>query len=366
MIRMAAATAAVGLCITTPRRIAPTGARRLSRWHESVSVPKLLCSRAGTNIVARNGNALGDRSLDLQEAGARKYGTEDVLEASKSLAWRGLAADLRRHPAGELPPFKPQHLEIGIAVGCHPESVVTRKGDGLWQRTRVEPGIVWLCPPGVLEEDIRISHWHDVLHLYLPSERFAQCAELRSGMAMQPESVRYLAGLHDDLIREVGWRLLQEMRAPTSTGQVLVEGLALTLAARITERYASGIPATGRRRTQYALDELRLRRVLEYMAEHIEDEIGLEELAAVACLSPFHFNRMFASRMGAAPHRYLGAMRLERAKTLLALNDLPLAEISLACCFSNQSNFSRAFRRATGISPLSYRREKAMCLTRVP
>jgi len=57
-----------------------------------------------------------------------------------------LAADLRRHPAGELPPFVPQSLEIGVAVVCHAECVVTRKGDGVWQRAQVEPGIVWLCP----------------------------------------------------------------------------------------------------------------------------------------------------------------------------------------------------------------------------
>lgn len=297
--------------------------------------------------------------MDLQEDGARKYGADGILKASRSLAWRGLAADLRHHPAGELPPFKPNHLEIGVAVDCHAESVVTRRGDGIWQRTRVEPGIVWLCPPGVLEQDIQISDWHDVLHLYLPAERFAQCAELRGGAAFQPESVRYLAGLHDETVRQIAWRLLAEMNAPSSAGQVLADGLALALAARITERYASGTPADQRRNTQHVLDERRLRRVLEYMAENLEAEIGLDELAAVACLSPFHFSRMFASRMGMPPHRYLSAWRLERAKTLLALNSRPLADIAVACCFATQSNFSRAFRRAVGMSPLSYRRQQS-------
>lgn len=299
--------------------------------------------------------------MDIQEAGAQKYGAAGVLKASKS--WRGLAADLRHHPAGKLPPFKPHHLEIGIAIDCHPESVVLRKGEGVWQRTRVEPGIVWLCPPGILEEDIQISEWHDVLHLYLPSERFAQCAELRSGTTVRPDSIRYLAGLHDELVRKSGWRLLQEMRAPTSAGQALVEHLALSLVEQLTVQYASSIPATGPVRLQHLLDERRLRRVLEYMAQNLETEIGLDELAAVACLSPFHFTRMFANRMGMTPYRYLSAWRLERAKTLLALNDLPLAQVSLACCFSNQTNFSRAFRRVAGISPLAYRRENAMRLT---
>jgi AraC family transcriptional regulator len=66
---------------------------------------------------------------------------------------------------------------------------------------------------------------------------------------------------------------------------------------------------------------------------------------------------MFARRMGMPPYRYVGLLRLERAKTLLALGRVGLAEIALACCFSSQSNFSRAFRRATGTSPLDYRRQ---------
>jgi AraC family transcriptional regulator len=296
-----------------------------------------------------------DEDMDLEADGAQKYGPGDVVTSSRALGWGGLAADLRRHPRGELPPFKPNYLEIGIAVGCHPESVVTRKGEGVWQRTRVERGIVWLCPAGVLEEDIRISEWHDVLHIYLPTERFAQHAELRGGADIRTESVRYLAGLHDELIRQVGSSLLAEMQAPSAASAMRVERMALALTARISDRYVSGVPQSGPLRTRHMLDELRLRRVLQYMAEHLEDEISLDDLAAVACLSPFHFVRMFARRMGMPPHRYLGHLRLERAKTLLAVTRLPMADIAFACCFSSQSNFSRAFRRATGQSPLSYR-----------
>jgi AraC family transcriptional regulator len=234
---------------------------------------------------------------------------------------------------------------------------VTRRGDGLWQRTQVEPGIVWLCPSGVLEEDIQISHWHDVLHLYLPVERFAQHAELRGGADVRPESVRYLGGMNDELLRMAGASLLGEIRAPTSAGRLMVESVSLALTARIIERYAGGVQRGTLARPRHVLTEGRLRRVLQFMAEHMEDDIGLDELAAVAGLSIFHFHRMFANAIGMPPHRYLSEMRLERAKTLLALGRTSLAEISLACRFSSQSNLSRAFRRATGMSPLGYRKE---------
>ncbi len=141
-----------------------------------------------------------------------------------------------------------------------------------------------------------------------------------------------------------------------AAAQVRVQTLGNQLIARIAERYVSGVARSAPVRNQHQLDERRLRRVLEYIAQQIEDEISLADLAAVACLSPFHFSRMFTRRMGMPPHRYIGRMRLERAKTLLALGRVGLAEISAACCFSSQSNFSRAFRRATGTSPLEFRR----------
>ncbi len=293
--------------------------------------------------------------MNLHDDGARKYGAEGLLHASKPLSWRGLAADLRHHPAKEIPEFKPRQLEICIATNCHPECVVSRKGDGLRQRNQVERGTIWLCPPGVLEQDIQISAWHDILHIYLPSERFAHAVDTAIGKHINPESIRYLGGFHDEVIRQAGWRLVEEMRTPTSASQVLVDTLAEAVVAQIADRYASGRREPVYSHGQHVIDERRLRRVLDYMTSHLEDDIGLEELAEVACLSQFHFVRMFSARMGMPPHRYLGLLRLERAKTLLAIGGQGIAEISFICCFSSQSNFSRAFRRATGVSPLNYR-----------
>jgi AraC family transcriptional regulator len=297
--------------------------------------------------------------MSLHDDGAHKYGAKGLLHAFAPFPRRGLAAELRHHPAGEIPEFKPQQLEIGIAIDSHPECVVSRRGDGLRQRTQVDRGTIWLCPPGVLEQDIQISAWHDVLHIYLPTERFAQAADTAIGKSVDPESIRYLGGLYDEVIRQAGRGLVDEMQTPTSAGQVRVESIAEVLVARIADRYAGGKVTPGTLHAQHSIDQRRLRRVLDYMMSHLEDEIGLAELSEVACLSQFHFIRMFSAKMGMPPHRYLGLLRLERAKTLLAVGDQSIAEISLTCCFSSQSNFSRAFRRATSVSPLNYRQATA-------
>jgi AraC family transcriptional regulator len=64
---------------------------------------------------------------------------------------------------------------------------------------------------------------------------------------------------------------------------------------------------------------------------------------------------MFQKAVGKTPSRYINELRLERAKALLVLGKAPLVDIALSCCFSSQSNFTRAFHRATGMTPGEYR-----------
>ncbi len=292
----------------------------------------------------------------LQDHGRTKYGADGPLVSSAAAGWRGIAVEHRRHPRGELPSFRPEHMEVGIATGCHPDCVVSRTGDRLRQHARVEPGIVWLCPVGVLEEDICISEWHEVLHVYLPPERFAQVSAWRGGPAVRPEAVHYRGGIYDERIRRIGSLLLNQLRMPSAGGAVLIDGLALDLTACLADRHSSDARSGPRCDHGQRLDNRRLRRVLDYMAAHIEEDVGLRDLAEVACLSPFHFSRAFAAATGVPPHRYLSGLRLERAKTLLSLRATPVAQVALACGFSSQSNFTRAFRRATGATPQAYRR----------
>jgi AraC family transcriptional regulator len=60
--------------------------------------------------------------------------------------------------------------------------------------------------------------------------------------------------------------------------------------------------------------------------------------------------------MGAPPHRYVSRRRLENAKDMIATGRASLGEIALDSRFSSQSSFTRAFRRATGMTPAEYRR----------
>jgi PAS domain S-box-containing protein len=162
--------------------------------------------------------------------------------------------------------------------------------------------------------------------------------------------------VHDDRGRIIRWSgttidtsaLIAEIAAESSTGCMLVEASALTEPA----------PSRPERFRSHRLDEIRLRRVLDYIAENLDQEITVAKLASVACLSPFHFARMFRAATRVAPYRYVSQQRLERAKMMLADGKQSLSDIAFNCQFSSQTSFNRAFLRATGVTPGEYRRAR--------
>ena len=98
-----------------------------------------------------------------------------------------------------------------------------------------------------------------------------------------------------------------------------------------------------------------LQLVREYIDAHLSENIKLESLADITGLSRYYFARAFKRSIGTPPHCYLVQRRLERAQTLLANTDLPLAQVALESGFHDQSHFSHRFRLATGVTPKVFR-----------
>jgi AraC-like DNA-binding protein len=132
----------------------------------------------------------------------------------------------------------------------------------------------------------------------------------------------------------------------------------LTLAACLAHSYAEPALIRPQGHRSLRLDEIRLRRVLNYIAKNLDQNITVAELAGVACLSPSHFASTFSATMGVAPHRYVSLQRLESAKMMLADGKRSLCDIAFSCQFSSQTSFNRAFLRVTGMTPGEYRRAR--------
>jgi AraC family transcriptional regulator len=250
------------------------------------------------------------------------------------------------------------HTQTQISIATRNDgATIFRKSGGERHENRVVSGSIWLCPAGLDVEEAQSDAPSEFLHLHLFNSQFDLLSDVFGGAPVRASSVGYISGIRDDLILQIGGQILGEMMRPTAAGRVLVDALALGLTARLAQAYATfqgqGPKLIG---TSHGLDDRRLNRVLDFMSAHLEDDIGLEDLAAIASLSPFHFSRMFRARTGVSPHRYLSSLRIERSKTMLTLGDASLADIAMAICFSTQGNFSRAFKAATGMTPGEFRR----------
>ena len=101
----------------------------------------------------------------------------------------------------------------------------------------------------------------------------------------------------------------------------------------------------------------RLRRVTEYIQQNLDKDLRLAELAALLCMSPYHFARLFKCSTGLPPHRFVVRQRIARASEFLATREPSIAQISQMVGFRTPSHFTTVFRRVTGITPRGYRTE---------
>jgi AraC-like DNA-binding protein len=93
----------------------------------------------------------------------------------------------------------------------------------------------------------------------------------------------------------------------------------------------------------------------DVIASGFDRPISLEDAAKEACLSPFHFHRLFSRKFGQTPHEFLTGRRIDAAKKLLTHSSLSVSEICFEVGYSSLGSFSAMFHRLVGCSPTDYR-----------
>ncbi|HUP92687.1 MAG TPA: AraC family transcriptional regulator [Solimonas sp.] len=185
------------------------------------------------------------------------------------------------------------------------------------------------------------------------------CGDECLSFRLSPELVETL-GARTEAWRAGGVPPLPELIVLGELAQAAADGRSdvgldeagMLLAARFVDlvsgraRKALVAPARDRRRAVEAA---------MWIDQRAAEPIGLEQAAAAAGLSPFHFLRLFSAVLGVTPHQYLVRSRLRRAARLLADGAQPVTGVALDCGFADLSNFVRSFRRAAGVPPGAFR-----------
>ncbi|MGD9739232.1 MAG: helix-turn-helix domain-containing protein [Bauldia sp.] len=101
----------------------------------------------------------------------------------------------------------------------------------------------------------------------------------------------------------------------------------------------------------------RLVRARDFAAANFAAPLSVARLAEEACLSPWHFHRQFTAVFGETPHAFLARLRLDRAKQLLAADDVSVTDACFETGYLSLGTFSSWFRDEMGMTPSAYRRE---------
>lgn len=99
----------------------------------------------------------------------------------------------------------------------------------------------------------------------------------------------------------------------------------------------------------------RIERVVEHIGSHLDADLDLERLAGVACLSPFHFHRVYRGVMGETVTETVRRRRLHRAASELVEGRVPIPRVARRAGYSSVAAFTRAFSASYGIPPAAYR-----------
>lgn len=165
----------------------------------------------------------------------------------------------------------------------------------------------------------------------------------------------------DPFIRQLGLGLVRDLEGGRNPGQLYLESIACVLGRHLLNNYGM---ARAPVLDHGGLPKHKLKRVTEYIEEHLVDNLTLEKLAEVAQLSAFYFAHSFKQSTGLAPHRYLLQCRIERARELLQRSDLTTAEVALAVGFADQSHMTATFRKFLGATPKAFRAAQACTMPR--
>jgi AraC family transcriptional regulator len=292
----------------------------------------------------------GARSFDCARVSS-PIPASDVMafrHGVSALVQQGVGTDLRIEFIGA-----PDHTVI-VPQGFVP---VTGRmaGEGV-STTCWTPGHIVLLPAGSESEWCIGTPSAPLIHLHVSPTRLLALADsepsLRPRTLLMPAINRedaVLAALAESIVREI------HMRQAGSA--ILIDSLFQSLCIQLLRGYSEDARTASRR--PYAIAPFRLKRAQDFIEEHLEHHIGLEEIAAAAGLSAFHFTRCFKHATGLSPYRYVVMRRVERAKDLLENTSQTLAQIALVCGFATQQHLTETFRAHTGSPPGRYRLQRA-------
>jgi AraC family transcriptional regulator len=194
----------------------------------------------------------------------------------------------------------------------------------------------------------------DDCSFYLQRDSFDRLADDLGVSRIDGLAIAPGVAVNDPVVANLGPCLLPAIERPDEANTMFVQHVAIALHTHLAQRYGGmRIPRTS---GSGSLTPWQLRLTRDTINAHLDGGVSLARLARDCGLSVSHFARAFTCSTGLPPHRWLTQRRVDRAKDLMRSTTAPLAEIALACGFSDQGHFTRVFSQLAGATPSQWRR----------
>lgn len=243
-----------------------------------------------------------------------------------------------------------EDVVIDLHLGA-PAKIACRRGGRRFIGTSLR-GHVGIIPANVSSQWEMFDDNDLALILSLPRKLIAAVASEFEADPARIE-IRNRFQIRDSQIEMLSLAVKNELESGCPSGRLYLEGLGTAMASRLLTHHSSLAKYSD---TPASLTDRRLKQTLSFIEDNLSQDLSLDQIAAVAGVSPSHLKGIFKRSIGVPVYQYVIQRRVELAKSLLLQGDLSIAEIASASGFAHQSHLARHMRRALGASPSAMKR----------
>jgi AraC family transcriptional regulator len=244
-----------------------------------------------------------------------------------------------------------QHA-VGIFTDVPFPAITKRQIDGRLKEEQVVQGSCVIVPAHTSQQ----AEWNKesgALTIAVDPTIFAQTIY----EVVDPDCIELLPQFAtlDPFVYQLGVALKSALFKHSDRSRLYAETLVNTLILHLLEHYTTTRPNL-RECVAGQLPQYKLQQVIDYIDAYLDRDLSLKELSNVVQMSPHYFSKLFKQSTGNTPHQYVIRCRIERAKDLLRLKKLSIAEIATLTGFVDQSHLHRHFKHLVGVTPKNYRK----------
>ncbi|HNQ73160.1 MAG TPA: AraC family transcriptional regulator [Verrucomicrobiota bacterium] len=285
-----------------------------------------------------------------------RYLTGEVLADSVVLRWPGLYARRWQNPRVVDRLLVPATPEPHIACTLRGTAEFRERDvGGAWITRKIQAGDVFITrsrTPYEVKFQSPAGQELDSLSLHIAVEPFLAALEARyPGKADRVEVVDYFG--RDEILWPICLTCAELLAARVPGKSPRVAALTQLFAAHLVEKYTSPPARTPVHRGGLPIHQLR--KVEDYVAAHLAEEISIETLAELVELSSSHFAHVFKETTGMTPLQFATRERVTRAQQLIRETSRSLIDVGLEVGYTSPSHFAQVFRRVVGVTPTEFR-----------